>query len=430
MKKVYLLLASVTLLLFSCKKDGKKPGSEQINVSLPDSTLFVNTVDPTSGGSAIYILNAATGKSLAKFTYPADASTTWSCPVAGNNLLYTLQTTKINAVDIHTGQLVWTDAVNNALTPILHQQTFFGVRKDNISSYEVYALDATRQSNDFLWKFGLSGAPIQINYYNELLYVFTDATHLTAMDAKTVSVKWSIAAASNISANALSDGILIAGNIIYNASSGVQIGTAGTVDIPLFYWPGTIVKSQLLYATPTVYYVKTGHYRPDVYGGYDFNQDFLSEVDLASGTEKQRSKFSDGYILVPNTNTITQRWNNKLIISQYHMQPAKFDGSYISDRYGSIPADLSAEPVFFETDFSGRSSAYFIAGNLMYYFKVFLPPTAINPFVPTTANQFLAIDLVTGKQQWANAKSFDDYKGWAMAACVYAGGKGYSPFMQ
>ncbi|WCT13432.1 PQQ-binding-like beta-propeller repeat protein [Mucilaginibacter jinjuensis] len=431
MKIVYFLLISITLSTFSCKKDGKKPDPDPVSaVSLPDSSLFVNTLDPTAGTTVIYVINAATGAYVNKYAYPADAGTTWSYPVAGNNLLYTLQNTKINAIDINTGKVVWTDAVNNVLTPILHQQTFFGVKKDNAAVYEVYALDATKQTSDFSWKYGLPGAPVQINYYNDGVYIATDATHLTMLDAKTGSVKWSIATASPISFNAINDGVFIAGNVIYNASTGKQTGTAGTVDIPLFYGPGTIVKSQLLYATPTVCYIKTSHYRPEVYAGYDFNQDFLSEVDIASGTEKQRSKFSDGYILVPNTNTITQRWNDKLIVSQYHMQPAKFDGSYISDRYGSIPADLSAEPFFFESEYSGRSSNYFIAGNIMYYFKVFLPATGINPFAPTTANQFLAINLLTGKKQWSNDKSFEGYKGWPMAGCVYTSGRGYSPFIQ
>ncbi|QJD94633.1 PQQ-binding-like beta-propeller repeat protein [Mucilaginibacter robiniae] len=433
MKIPYLIILCILLSLLSCKKDKVvKPDPEKpvSAVPLPDSVLFVNTVDQTSGATVLFVLNAATGASVTKYTYPADAGTTWSYPVTGNDLLYTLQTHKINAINMATGKLVWTDALNNALTPILHQQTFFGVKQENTTSYEAYALDATRQTNDFLWKYKLPGAPVQLNYYNGVVYVLTDVTHLTALDAKTGTAKWSVAAAAPLSLNAINDGAFIAGNTIYNAATGVIIGTAGTINIPLFYGAGTIVRSQLLYATPTVCYIKTGHYRPSAYSGYDFNQDFLSVVDIASGTEKQRIKFGEGYILVPTTNVITQMWNNKLIISQTHSETAKFYGYLASSRYGILPADLSSELVTFEQEQRGVSSEYLIAGNRIFYFKVYWPASGITPFVPGTPNLFLSVNLLTGQQQWSSDKSFDDTKGPAMSACVYTGGKGFSKYIQ
>lgn len=432
MKIHYLLFISLSLLLFSCKKDKIKtePENPAGAVSLPDSLLFVNTVDQTAGSTALYVLNAASGASVIKYTYPADAGTTWSYPVAGNNLLYTLQTNKINAIDISTGKLVWTDAINNALTPILHQQNFFGVKQENTTSYQAYALDATRQTNDFLWKYTLSAAPVQITYYNEVVYVLTDATHLTALDAKTGLARWSIAVTSAISLNAIGEGLFIAGNTIYNAATGTPKAVAGTVNIPLVYGAGTIVRSQLLYATSTAYFIKTGHYQPNSNSGVDFNQDFLSKVDMVSGTEQQRIKFGEGYVLVPNSNAISQTWNNKFIINQSHMEPAKFYGSISSYQYGIMSADLSTELITFEQQQRGTSSDYIIAGNIMYYFKVLLPPSGIVPFVPISANQFFAVNLLTGKQQWSSDKSFDDSKGWGMAACVYAGGKGFSKYIQ
>ena len=426
------MLISVSLLLFSCKKNKIKPEPENPigNVPLPDSLLYVNTVDHSSGTSAVYVLNAATGASITKYAYPIDAGTTWSYPVAGNKLLYTLQTDKINAINMSTGKLVWTDAISNVITPILHQQTFYGVKQENTTLYQAYALNATQQTNDFLWKYKLPGAPLQISYYNEVVYVLTDATHLTALDAKSGVAKWSVAAAAPLLLNAINDGVFIAGNTIYNAATGTPIGTAGSVNIPLYYGAGTIVRSQLLYANPTVCFVKTGHYQPNSNSGVDFNQDFLSVVDIASGAEKQRVKFGEGYVLVPNSNMVIQAWNDKLIVSQSHTEPAKFYGTYASDRYGIIPSNLSSDLIAFEQQQSGRSSEYTIAGNMMYYFKVFLPPSGIIPFTPTTANQFLAVNLLTGKQQWSSDTNFGNNRGWGMAACIYAGGKGFSKYIQ
>jgi outer membrane protein assembly factor BamB len=432
MKIFSFLLISVSLLLFSCKKDKIKSESENPigTVLLPDSLLYVNTIDQNSGTSALYVLNAATGASITKYTYPVDAGTTWSYPIAGNNLLYTMQTNKINAIDMGTGKLVWTDAISNVVTPILHQQTFFGVKQENTTLYQAYALDATQQTNNFLWKYNIPGAPLQIYYSNEVVYVLTDATHLTALDAKSGVAKWSVTAAEPLSLNAINDGAFIAGNTIYNAATGTPIGTAGSVNIPLYYGAGTIVRSQLLYANPTVCFVKTGHYQPNSNSGVDFNQDFLSVVDIASGTEKQRIKFVEGYVLVPSSNMVMQAWNNKLIVSQSHTEPAKFYGIYASDRYGIIPSNLSSDLITFEPQQAGRSSEYIIAGNMMYYFKVFLPPSGIIPFAPTTANQFLAVNLLTGKQQWSSDQNFDNHRGWGMAACVYTGGKGFSKYIQ
>jgi outer membrane protein assembly factor BamB len=432
-KLPYLIIICISLSLLSCKKDKTpKPDPEPpvAAVPLPDSVLFVNTVDPTSGASALYVLNAATGASVTKYTYPANAATTWSYPITGNNLLYTLQSNNINALNLNTGKLLWTDAITNALTPILHQQTFYGVRKDGGTSYEAYALDATRQTNDFLWKYKLQAAPVQLLYHNEVVYVLTDATHLTALDAKTGAAKWSVAAPAAISLNSINDGAFIAGNTIYNAATGATIGTAGTVNIPLFYGAGTIVKSELLYATPTVSYIKTGHYKPNSVSGYDFNQDFLSAVDIASGAEKQRVKFGEGYILVPTSNTIMQTWNNKLIINQAQLSPAKFNAPYSSNAYGILPADLSSEPVYFKPSYLSQSAEYLIAGNTMYYFNTFFPPSSVTPNVPGSPNQFLAVNLLTSQQQWSTDQAFDDYKGRAMAACVYAGGKGFSKYIQ
>jgi len=432
MKILYLLLISVSLLLFSCKKGNVKPDPENpVNVvPLPDSVLFVNTVDQTSGATALYVLNAASGKSVTKYTYPADAGTTWTYPVTGNDLLYTLQTNKINAIDLNTGKLVWSDAVKNALTPVLHQQTFFGVKQDNTTSYEAYALDATRQTNDFLWKYKLSAAPAQITYFNESVYVLTDATHLTALDARTGLAKWSIAATSAISLNAIGEGLFIAGSTIYDAATGIAKTIAGTVNIPLFYGAGTIIRSQLLYATPTVYYIKTGHYQPNTNSGVDFNQDFLSAVDIASGREQRRIKFGEGYVLVPNSNVILQTFNGKLIIGQSHMEPAKFYGTLSTYQYGILPADFSSEVTIFEPQRIGVNSEYTIVGNTMYFFKVFWPASGYVPFAPASPNQFFAVNLLTGKQQWSSDKSFDDSKGWGMGACVYVGGKGFSKYIQ
>jgi outer membrane protein assembly factor BamB len=427
-----LIIVCISLSLLSCKKDKTpKPDPEPpvAAVPLPDSALFVNTVDPTSGASALYVLNAATGASVTRYTYPANAATTWSYPVTGNNLLYTLQSNTINALNLNTGKLIWTDAIPNALTPLLHQQTFYGVRKDGSTSYEAYALDATRQTNDFLWKYKLQAVPVQLIYNNEVVYVLTDATHLTALDAKTGAAKWSVAAAAAISLNSINDGAFLAGNTIYNGATGATIGTAGTVNIPLLFGANTIVKSELLYATPTVCYIKTGHYRP--WGlTYDFKQDFLSLVDIASGTEKQRVKFGNSAGLGTNISTIVQMWNNRLVVSQYHQEPASSYGSLISESYGILPADLSAETINFEREQRGISSEYFIAGNSIFYYKVFYPANGIKPFISSVPYQFFTINLLTGQQQWNSDQNFDGFNSGTMAACMYAGGKGYSKYIQ
>src|SRR5207248_645632 len=109
----------------------------------------------------------------------------------------------ISAITMNTDAVLWTDSVgmntDNA-SIILHDDVFYGITTshDGTSGGDfVYALDATKKSSAFLWKttlpLGGNVYNIPINYYNGLIYITDeDGSRLTALDAKTGTVKWAI----------------------------------------------------------------------------------------------------------------------------------------------------------------------------------------------------------------------------------------------
>ena len=115
------LIAVISLITIftSCKKDN--PKTPEV-IQLPETAMFVSTYDSNSGAT-IYLLNGATGSLTTKYNYPAQANINWTYAVAGNGFLYSLDNNKINAIDMTTGAVVWTDAVDNANVPVLHYYT-------------------------------------------------------------------------------------------------------------------------------------------------------------------------------------------------------------------------------------------------------------------------------------------------------------------
>src|ERR1700742_4238587 len=153
-----IIAVSAIIIIAGCKKQQNSKNKPPI--VLPDSTLIVSTDSLIINGNGffnktiIYLLDAANGSLLTTYSYPPDAQSEWCIPLVGNGLLYAVENYKINAININTGAILWIDYINNDLTalPILHNDAFYGLYYDSGSEY-VYALDATKQSNTFLWKY-------------------------------------------------------------------------------------------------------------------------------------------------------------------------------------------------------------------------------------------------------------------------------------
>ncbi|WP_374948207.1 PQQ-binding-like beta-propeller repeat protein [Mucilaginibacter sp.] len=415
---VMVILSMVTIA--GCKKDAPKTDTLAV-APLPDSIMFVNTFDSKSG-TTIYLLNAVNGSLSTKYNYPADPATTWSYPVAGNGFLYSLQNNKINAIDMKTGAVKWTDAVDNAAVPVLHDQTFYGVYRDNTTFY-VYALDATKSTKEYLWKYQVTGAPSLINYYNGVIYVSQDQTNLIALDANTGVLKWRLSTAYSLAA--LGDGIIMVGYTAVDASTGTAIGTIKPVAIPPAFGANTSnMISSLQYATKDFYYVTSTHFNNPP----GLSKTFLSAIDR-TGAEKWRIDYGGGQAVFDSSKYITQTWNNKLVIKKLQNTGAGKYGSSTTEAHQLINPTNGAIILKFDDDNKGATLSSYIANNTVYLHKRFESTLNGLPSTPPAANYLLTIDLLTGKQKWSNDKLVDGYEG-AVSSCVYAGGKGFSPLIQ
>ncbi|RYE20808.1 MAG: hypothetical protein EOP45_10480 [Sphingobacteriaceae bacterium] len=414
-------MAFVIVIIAGCKKEHQKTDPPVVT-QLPDSVMFLNTFDSNSGTS-IYVLNAITGLLTTKYTYPPEANTTWSYPVAGNGFLYSLQTGKINAINMNTGAVIWTDAISNVSVPVLHDQTFYGVYSENTTSYFVYALDATKPTKEYLWKYQVTIPPLQINYYNGIIYVSLDQMNLTALDAKTGILKWKTGTGYSLAT--LNEGIIMAGNTILDASSGTQIGTVGSPAIPPAFGTNTVVAQPALqYATKELYFVQNTHYNTPP----GLSKLFLSAIDR-TGVENWRINYGGGQATYDTSNTITQSWKNKLIVKRFVNTGAGKYGYSTAENYRIIDINTGSVILKFDDDGKGKTVSSYIADNNMYFHKRFVSTLNGLPSTPPPANYLFTINLLTGKQKWSNDKLVESYDG-SVSSCVFAGGKGFSPLIQ
>lgn len=226
---IALMIGICSMIMSECKKNDS-PKSDidtptQDEPILRDSAkiIYIGQRDypnyPTgSTGTIISSYDAATGALINTLSYlhdpksaSYDSALQFISLQAGNGFLYDIESDKINAVDMNTGAIRWTDSVKNNNGVTLHGQTFYGISiggiipSDQIASTNnfVYALDATKPTTTYLWKYPISLAGIaSLNvpnmfgnipnpvYYNGLIYVMADATHLIALNAATGTLKW------------------------------------------------------------------------------------------------------------------------------------------------------------------------------------------------------------------------------------------------
>jgi hypothetical protein len=443
---ILMTITALIIILPACKKqptpDDKTDKPDQpAFIQLADSTMFVTTLDTVNKsnlGTTVYVLNASTGALTTTYHYPYYPKTTWSYPAVGNGFLYTLENNKINAINKNTGVVLWTDTVNNFSVPVLHDDTFYGVYRISATSYGVYALDATKASKTYLWKYVATGGlsipfpsgagnptvtPI-IRYYNGTLYVSGDKQNLAALDPRTGVVKWvrSTTTTALYSFAAINDGVIMAGNNIIDAATGNQIKTVTPAAVPPSYGAETRPIATAEYATKDLYLVKTYHFNntPGV------STSFLSAVDRASGVEKWHINTGSGYVNFDTVNTVTNVWNNRLVVKHSVNFGAGKYGTGSVDNFRTLDINNGSLKVSFDDAGEGIVYESFIVNNTMFFHNV---GVNIGSFYVPTVNYLYAIDLGTGKKKWTNDKLLAGYND-AVFSCVLASGKGFSPFIQ
>jgi len=448
-KRSILLLLIPALFLAACKKDKviHKTDNNKPTVTLPDEVMFVGTQNTDSNKYTIYLLNAATGQLVTRYNYPGDGHSNFCKPFARNGLLYDVQRDKISAITMNTGVVLWTDTVDmntDEASIILHDDTFYGItlNHDGTSGGDfVYALDATKKSNSFLWKtllaLGGNGYNTPINYYNGIVYVTDmDGSGLTALDAKTGAVKWNITSnSSSYSLALLNNGIIIADHTIIDAVSGSQIVTVTDPAIPPIAAGATQTSSSLSYVTSDRYFVET----TQAAGALQWS--FLSAVDRATGTEKWRADFGsvtwDGANRTETVKSIRFILNNKLIVEEFtetYSAPTGGWGSgfpvFVSRTGGFSTLDINTglfEGIaggeiniadgFIQNDDNGN----IVVNNIMYGNYSPLAGNSINVY---------ATDLSTGQLKWHSTPL--SYSGiYGVFTCLFSRSqnKAYSPYI-
>ena len=400
-----IVAVSVIAIIAGCKKnnDPQKDNNKK-SIVLPDSTMFVSkdTLTINSNGyfytTTIYLLDAAKGSSVATYSYPPDAKSLWCIPLVGNGFLYAVESNKINAININTGAVLWTDSVNNDPLPILHNDTFYGVYFNTGVDY-VYALDATKQSNTFLWKYqeASDGSDYSVNYYNGIVYIskFTNTgSNLTALDAKTGTVKWMINGPYSVSS--INNGIILVGNMIIDAASGGQIATVPTSLGPAY---------SIFYASQNLFFTYSRTSQLNV-NAYNITTDALKWTVNA------------GAINNDTTKSIAQMqiWNNQLIAETQNTV------------YATIGYQGSIQPIY-----NGYTlNAWDISTGQQKWNNV---PNFVSDFLIVNntlyAEPIAAFDLYTGKKKWSWSNLYINYyDGSVSNMCVFASGKAYSSHIQ
>ncbi|WP_342644938.1 PQQ-binding-like beta-propeller repeat protein [Mucilaginibacter sp. CSA2-8R] len=435
-----IIIALITMagLIAGCKKNNPQDEipttTKPVSTPLPDLAMFVNTFD-SSSGTTTYFLNAATGNVLTQYTYPAQTNTTWCQPVAGNGYLYNSSNNKIDAINMNTGSVVWTDDVTNVSAPILHDDTFYGVYTNANDSYGIYALDATKPSKTFLWKYEVNKAVqtqypgninVEIKYYNGLIYIAAAYKNIAAVDAKTGVLKWQMNTVNYVSNSliALNNGFIINEDKVIDAATGQQIWMAKPAALPPTF-TGNQELAKIEYVTKDLYFVATTHY-PSSPGN---RKCFLSAIDKTTGNEKWHTNYGGGYSNYDTINAVTQVWNNQLLIKKLVYTGAGKYGANVDERYLLMDIATGRIIVTLSDTGAGTTSGAYIINNDIFFCKRW-ESTLHGVFGPVSppANYVFTNDLLTGKQKWNNNKLLENYQGTAYS-CVVTGGKAYSPLI-
>lgn len=411
-----MVVASITIIAAGCKKSNNVSGNKQQNtkttpfISLPDSVMFVGT--GTIDSTVIYLLNASTGSLVTRYSYPHNTQSTWCVPLIGNGFLYNVENNKINALNMNTGAVIWTDSIKSySSSPvILHNDTFYGVYATGPSPGSVvYSLDATKQSNTFLWQYQLNSGYKSINYYNGIIYIA--ASNLIALDAKTGALKWTLN--SPYSLSSLNNGIIISGNTFIDATTGVQIGTVS----PSVIVSNNTQTTSIVYATKSLFFTRVTQFMTP------YTNSQLNAYDAVTGSLKWSVNGGSGNPGGDTLKTVDQIWNNQPIIKTAVSIHAGIYGLATSFIYSGSDINTGQLTWSYAAGFGGQA---FTVNNTQYSYGTF----TLNLAAGQPANSIIvAADLYTGKQKWTNSNLYVA-NGGSVAVCLLAAGKGYSVYIQ
>lgn len=427
MKLLYWFAAATLLFFAGCKKDRLKTDTDggdgqtsPIAVRLPDSTLFVGTY--INDSAAVYILNASSGSLVHRYTYPGNGNQfqNWYVPYAGNGFLYTAEKNKINAININTGAKLWSDTLNSTSSyrPILHNTVFYGVcTNSTTSNSKVYALDAIKKSDTFLWEYALAKTafiPVNddyITYYNNLIYV-RDSNGLIVLDAATGILKYKVN--SNCLLSSLKNDIIIAGNDLLDAATGNPIAT-----VPLSLLPETATQSSsVLYANKQLYFTGVATY-PAI--ANPTRQ--LNAYDVATHTLKWSA--DGGKSVYPDliTKTVDRILDNQVVVkTSITTLNGKYAPTY-KNQYSALDINTGQTQWTYDAGYQGQTFA--LPNNTQYSNGTyFLNNASATPIFTSIT----AANLNTGAIKWRNDKIFVGINS-TNAICLYTGGKGFSAYM-
>jgi hypothetical protein len=315
-------------------------------------------------------------------------------------------------LNMNTGAVMWTDSIKSytSSAPILHNDTFYGLYTPGPNlPYVVYSLDATKQSDKFLWQYQLSSNYGSISYYNGIVYISAD--NLTALDAKTGALRWTLN--SPYSLSSLNNGIIITGNTFIDAVTGSPIGTVSSSALV----SNTTQTANLLYATQSLFFTSITRFATPL------STTQISAYDAVTNSLKWNINGGSHNPSADTVKTIDQIWNNQPII--------KTDASINAGKYGAAHLitfsglDINTGQLKWSYA-AGYEGQHFIVNNTMFSCGTYTLSLAAG--IPASSS-IVAADLRTGKIKWTdNNLYFAD--GGLISACVFAGGKGYSVNIQ
>lgn len=420
MKALYLITLSVLISLAGCKKEKNQPAVTAFNklITLPDSTVFVG--GSLGDSTVIYALNGSSGALIARYGYRGGTSD-WCLPFAGNNILYAARYNSFKALNIKTGAIMWTDSLKSysSSRPILHDDTFYGAYASSSGSgFTIYALDATKQSNTFLWQYPLStsgGVDFNneyIKYYNGLVYI-KGSSSLIALDAKTGMLKFTINASCSLSA--LNNGIIISGNSLIDATTGIQ-----TFAAPLSLFVSNSNQStSLAYVTENMFLTKVTN--QIVGSSNSASTSTLNFYDRSTNLLKWSIDGGYSAFGYDTTKTINQIYNNQVIMKTAINIYTK-DGTYSRISYSGYEINTGHLKWSYAAGYDGQT---FTVGNMQYSAGAVI----INNYYAPTPASVVAADLNTGTIRWSNNKLYINFLTYD-ATCLYTAGKSYASYIQ
>lgn len=398
-----------------CKKGNTPNPVDPLKpIPVPDSALFVGT--GIADSAVVYVLNATNGNMVNTYRYKRYDQADSYTPLVGNGFLYVVENAKIKALNINTGAILWTDSLKNAarIHNILHDDTFYGITSSGTAGQTVYALNATKQSDSFLWQYPLSSnyanTVTNISYQNGLIYINT-YNELTVLDAKTGTVKWSLIAPNSVAS--LKEGIIISGNNLLDAATGA---VTGTIPAALLVSNNTQTAA-LNYATKTLFFTRVTQF-----GNFTSSSKIYA---YDAGTNNLKWSIDAGATAtgIYSAKNIDQVINNQPIVKADIGNSGGIYGFSYSTAYTALDLNTGAEKWNFNAGWRGQN---FRVDNTLYSCGSYTLNLAAGQPAASTIS---AADLVTGKLKWTK----NDLRlavGGPVAACVSVRGKGYAMDIQ